>query len=616
LWRLVGAPRKLFAMSEAPRLSASPDLLPDPRRRDLTLGGWCVLAVVLLAIVPSLGTLDAPLLADDAAILGYVEREGALEDWTGPQYGLQLVAFWRPMVTASWWAQEAITGDAVLPLRTLNLLCHVLSALALAAVARRIGCTRLGALVAGGMAALFPEQGGTVTWVAGRVDSLCTPLMLLACLCALDRRHLTAAVVAFLACATKEIGFLVPGWVFLLVWARGDRFVEILRAFLPVLLAVLIAFVWRHLALGGWVGGYLASPGIDPGSGPGALWTWVRESEVTIIGGAVAVMAGALVRTVRLRIVVAGAVCAVAGAGPLLQILQLGPLPEQNLRLLCVSDLGLCLVAAGALARPLPARRLVALPALALLLFAGLRGGLAFSDTHEWAEAGRVAEAACDEARAAVAGDAPSPHPVLFDRFPPLHAGAYCLGFGVADRFRAPFPSTPRPIWPLRPLFEGTRELAMVAPIEEGLLRPFAGDRRAPPRIEVELSERGEDGSIPLDERVLEEGPDDSPRLGVRGRFPGALLLVVLYTEMGYESAFWSVAGEEDYRELSLRELTDLKEGCVGTPAQVLVQTADLGATRAYLELRAIDADSGALLAASDWLPLVWERGLHRKGGS
>ena len=71
-------------------------------------GTWTLL--VVLALLPSLASLTAGWIADDAAILGYVQREGALADWTASQYGLQLVSFWRPVVTTSWWMQEATSS--------------------------------------------------------------------------------------------------------------------------------------------------------------------------------------------------------------------------------------------------------------------------------------------------------------------------------------------------------------------------------------------------------------------------------------------------------------------------------------------------------------------------
>src|SRR5262245_51480195 len=128
------------------------------------------LGVVLLALLPSVGTLAAPWIAEDASILARVRADGPWADWTRSQYGLLLLRFWRPVVSTSWALQEAWTGIAPVPLREFNLALHALTALLVFACARRLGAGLSGAFVAGAWIALFPEQGGTSTWLAGRTD--------------------------------------------------------------------------------------------------------------------------------------------------------------------------------------------------------------------------------------------------------------------------------------------------------------------------------------------------------------------------------------------------------------------------------------------------------------
>jgi hypothetical protein len=60
--------------------------------------------------------------------------------------------------------------------------------------------------------------------------------------------------------------------------------------------------------------------------------------------------------------------------------------------------------------------------------------------------------------------------------------------------------------------------------------------------------------------------------------------------------------------ELSLRELLARTNGVLNAGG-FLMQAADLGEERAYLELRALDAD-GRLQAASAWIELAFEPGL------
>ena len=68
-------------------------------------GRWArlwALAVVLLALVPSAGTLSAPWIAEDAGILAQVEADGPWADWGRSQYGMRIVRFWRPLVSTTW----------------------------------------------------------------------------------------------------------------------------------------------------------------------------------------------------------------------------------------------------------------------------------------------------------------------------------------------------------------------------------------------------------------------------------------------------------------------------------------------------------------------------------
>src|SRR5262249_46748721 len=159
----------------------------------------------------------------DSAILAEVHRDGPWADWGRSQYGMQVVRFWRPLVSTSWALQEAGTGIAPLPLRLFNLGTHALVALLLAGCALRLGAGRLGACVAGGWIALHPAQGGAVTWLAGRTDLLCALFLAASTFAALGRRPGASAPLAFLSAAAKEFGFLAPFWSFALAWSRGER---------------------------------------------------------------------------------------------------------------------------------------------------------------------------------------------------------------------------------------------------------------------------------------------------------------------------------------------------------------------------------------------------------
>ena len=184
--------------------------LSAPNRRGwLGVPIWALAIVVALGIAPSIGTFGAGLISDDGAALGYVHRMGPMSDWFQPEYDLRTVRFWRPMVTVSLGIQEALSGTSVIPLRLFNLACHLLMALTAVGVARRLRIPVLGSVLIGACVALFPYQGGTVTWIVGRVDSQSVPMVLLAIYFALGRRMGLASLFCFLGLATILANHLV-----------------------------------------------------------------------------------------------------------------------------------------------------------------------------------------------------------------------------------------------------------------------------------------------------------------------------------------------------------------------------------------------------------------------
>ncbi len=586
---------------------------------------WVLFAVALAAILPSVGTLGAPLVSDDAAALGYVHRGGLFDDWLGPQYGMRIIRFWRPMVTTSLALQERLTGVEPLPLRALNLLCHVATACLAASIARRLGAGALGGLAAGLLAASFPEQGGTVTWVVGRVDSLAAPFFLLACWLALGAaeggRRLVHAVgaglAALLACATKEIAFVVPAWGAALAFGRGDRPLAALRAAAPLLVGAVVAFLWRRLALGVWVGGYPPPEELGVGAVGRAATTFVAVHGWILAGAVAAAALAAAGGCLRGRALAGGLVAALATAPPLFALLIDGHVEEQNLRAFQLADAGFA-IAIGAALGPAANRRGL-LPLLALLPLVGWRGILAATDTREWAAAGEVAAGAIASVRDKVDSAPPNEHPVLADVFPSHHGGAYCLAWGVADRYRPPFPEAHRPVWPLRPLF-GSAASARPVLLERvrGLVWPLSSSALTVPELPVSVN-GAMSFALRIDESVASAGGGDQV-LELWGDFSGARFEFVVYTEMGYEPAAWLTAGAgepgttpiggtETVRRIALGDVLR----CSGFVllGEALLQVADLGATRAYLEVRVVAGDEP--VAASRFLPLEWDADLMER---
>jgi hypothetical protein len=561
------------------------------------------LGVVLLALLPSLGTLAAPWIAEDSALLAAGRADGPWADWTRSQGGLLMPPrFWRPLVSTSWALQAAWTGIAPVPLRLCNVGLHALAALLVLGCARRLGARPLAAFAAGAWVALFPEQGGTSTWLAGRTDLLGAVGLLGAVFAALGPRPLLAAPLAFLACSAKEFGFLAPLWIALLVWGRGSGHAEIVRRAWPAGAAVLVAFVARGLALGGFGGGY-------QGELPGLLASLAGAARALSVAAwpsalllALALAVGARGRSAEPRACLAALAAAALAAALLAQLLANGHLEPENRRLLYVPECALGLALALAWGRAGSAARGLGAPALwlAALVVLAPRAVLAWRDTHAWALSAEEGEAEVVRVRAALAGLEPSDVPVVGTEFPSSRHDAYCLGYGLAARFRAPFPATPRPVWPWRLVGvpEARREREpLTAELAEGL---FALED-APGVARLALA--GAETRFVLDERSFRAAEDRSPRLALVDVPAGARLEAVVACELGYES--FVLDGEASgASELSLMTLLARSNGVVGV-GELLMQAADLHSTRALVQLRAVGAD-GRVLAASPWLELAW----------
>jgi len=567
------------------------------------------LVVLVAALLPSLGTLRAPWIAEDAAVLARVAAEGPWADWNRPWFGMEIVRFWRPMVTLSWDLQFALTGLEPLFLRLFNLALHAGCALLVHGTVRRLGGGAPAALAAGLWVAWFPEQGGTVTWLSGRTDLLAGVFLAASVYTALGSRAWLALPLAFLAAASKEFGFLAPLWCAALALGRGDAPRAALRRALPAAAGAALACAWRRLALGTFGGGYAGElPGLVQGSVGAAQALLGVGSFVSAV--VLLLLAGVLGRALGVgapRAALAAAACAALALLPHYPLLADGQLEPQNARLLFVPWLALGVLVAALLARVELARRQRPLGLLlTLYLLPALR------DTHEWRRAAERCATEEARARAGLVGLAPADAPAFFTGFPASAGGAYALGFGLAERFRAPFPPAPRPVWPWRLLFVADPARArapLVAPRAGGALLPLDD---APALAALVL---GADGApvatLVVDERTLPQGEDRSTPLELSGAAPGAALELLVVTELGYEPFAAGACDAEGRARFTLRQALQLANGAT-LAILALQQANDLGARRAYLEFRALAAD-GSVRAASRWVELSWSPDLARR---
>ena len=639
---------------ELPRTDdAKIDAVPQGGSRSArSLIAFLIGLVALAALWPSLGTFGAGLISDDGPALAYVHAHGPWADWLRPEYDVNFARFWRPMVTVSLGLQEAWTGVSAGPLRALNWCGHLASALLIVALARQLGARWLGAAAIGILVAWFPHQGGTVTWIVGRVDSQCVPFALGALVAILGGRTGLAGVLLFVALATKEVAIAVlPAAVLLCAVQRAlrpDAELPVRRRTAWVVFGVTVAtLILRRLAIGTWVGGY---PGGLSASFPEGLGLaevahlvaatvkplaplWIATGVLCAV--ALAAQRGATRRATLLAL--AGVTLAsLAAMAPLVSQLATGGLTEFHARTTLFADALFCLVLVVAFV-PQAHAALSSVGVVLVLVLGAQRAQAARADTHEWMRAGDLAERLVESVSAAVDRNVPTPteQPVLSTAFPYVLDGAYVFQWGVADRFRAPFPATRAPVWPWRVLFAGVHdERNSVTRVHDNLRWPFDLSLRTVATLPVTVVASAADPTplevVPVTAALLNE---PGPLFVCEGQFPGARFEVLLFTDLGYfvgvfggpmqAAAIGTVPdGQPELPPfggvLALRDLMQLEPRGPGSGGPYLYEAlrlaADFGSTEAYVELRVVDDARGERhrpVAASRWIHLRWDASLR-----
>ncbi len=603
---------------------------PDPAADQGT--GWLWLALgllpgLLLAVWLYWPSRAAGFISDDTAAIGYVFRQGSWSDWTQAQYGLESIRFWRPLVTSSLGWVAAVFGPEAGPQRAFNLLAALAAMLAGGGLTARLmprsagRAAQMAAVAAAGLLlASFMHQGGTTTWVVGRVDSLCLPFVLAAGWAGAAGRGWLAAVACGLAIATKEMGLMAPICVLGAAWGAGRPPGEVVRTALPGWIVLAVLVVLRARFIGDWVGGYATPAALDFGRLPVAA-----EGVGSALGSGSLLLPAALIlawwaggRPWRSAAgLLLPATASFALLGPLLLS---GGLLAEHRRWLLVPDALLCIAAAVALGRAWAARspggaRRVAAALLAVVLLGAAvaqRSGTARQSVTAWTAGANLATEFTGRVRAATAALEPSQSPVFVVDVPRTTPGgeAYALHWGFADRFRGPFEATPRPVWPWRTVFghPDSERGPIVLPIG-GLRYPTIDPlprraQRSVPVLELDADASGE-LRFTLGPEILQSGA--GPVLKLSGTFPCPRLELVLFTALGYEPATWGGPWPpvDGHLDLPLRDLL-LSPGRVPL-SETLALAADVGERIAYLELRAVDDERGQTnrpIAASNWIRL------------
>lgn len=404
--------------------------------------------------------------SDDFLAVHYVQDGRAvLRDFVGPQYGATDVwAFYRPLITASFWLEQQLGGPFPPLSHIVNVLAHALGTLLTACIWRRW----LSDGQAAGAAllwAVLPSHQGTICWAVGRVDGHTTVWCLLALLLALRRqeRRLAGApspgaglgLATAAALLSKELALTLPALATLAVAAREPgpwraRLTGALRTTAPSWLVLLAYLPWRWYALGRFGGYDAAAAALQP-------WPMLQG----LIHGLANVVAPA--RWTQAAAAPTGAIAANA----VLALVALALATARTPRLIALGALAF-LVALLPMASFLPAHdnpqtlRLWYLPTVALcgLLAAGGRAvWLLVAAMLPWLVSTRSAQGSADRESTAIHRSllalAPTAAEPLFVAGMP-HANAQGtaiqLHFGVDRLLQPPFTDRPRRLCALRPL--------------------------------------------------------------------------------------------------------------------------------------------------------------------
>lgn len=194
-----------------------------------------VLAAVTVGVLASVAyypVLGSPLLADDFMIIrklalpeGGTNWEQVLADFHGPWLGADNRPFYRPLNTLLFSIDYFLYGPNPLGYHLTNLAVHIVSAflvylttLELIAGDRRYEV----ALTAGAIFSIYPIHPESVSWIAGRVDVICSVFYLLTLLFFLrwlhteGKLHLGLSLIFLvMSIMSKEAALGLPGLLFL-----------------------------------------------------------------------------------------------------------------------------------------------------------------------------------------------------------------------------------------------------------------------------------------------------------------------------------------------------------------------------------------------------------------
>ncbi len=207
------------------------------------------------------------------------EPELFLSNFTGPWVGERsLYLFFRPLTEVSLIIDYFFNQEKAFGYHLSNLIWHIINAFVLFLFSKAllerltIGEKRDRLFMAAGTAALFavfPTQSEAVAWILARADLVSTFFLLLSLYFFVAKRDKTIlSLAAFMACLlSKETAISLPIIIFALSLTLSQaqtartKLAQASKETAPYLVFFSFYLVWRYLAIGKLVGGYVGSIG-------------------------------------------------------------------------------------------------------------------------------------------------------------------------------------------------------------------------------------------------------------------------------------------------------------------------------------------------------------------
>ena len=404
---------------------------------------WPWVVLVLVTVVAFLPTIDAAYLADDYRLFTKPISSGFRTLLRTHQ------DYMRPLPVLTMRGEFLVWGTLTVGPHVTNLLLHVLTALVVGALARRLTGDGSVAFCSAALFALHPIHAGAVSWLSARFDLCCALLGLSAVLkfddflLSAKRRSLVLSLLAFAgALFSKEAAVAFLPILLLWAWARSgpDRSVR-WRPLLPFGIVLLLYVCLRMVVTG------TSTPlgGIDLTS---LGWMWdaifvpLRLLALPLDEAQWGAWAGPLGMTLLCLLGVTLVLCMAAhlrggGSRPsrglvfgfgfaLISLVPLAPVVHRlaegvvPTRLLYTTSAGFCLVVGLWIGRRGPVVRTSLLLGWMLLYGAGLIG-----NNLAWRRAGELAEQVPRQIRELISRRSDPFRAVLIQDVPRFHNGAY-----------------------------------------------------------------------------------------------------------------------------------------------------------------------------------------------